>query len=275
MSIFTAINMPKEFLNTSSWLKNKFFINFGYIEDGPGDDLKYSQSHLTSTTLSDNPSLKQYFRPISNQYTIGSCVANATADAFEAQMAHRLQVDPSQVQDLSRLFIYWNARNLDTPPCSDTDGGSKIRFAFDSMARYGVPYENTYPYDISKVNDRPTIIAYREAMQNRISKFYRIDGIGEDRVGQIKQALCSGCPVVFGTKVGNNFKVCNSDAVITDPGGWYLGGHALVIVGWSEEKQAFEIRNSWGEDWGCEGYCWMDKNYIMADITSDLWVPTI
>ena len=205
----------------------------------------------------------------------GNCVANGTADALEAQIAHRQGIDPAQVEDLSRLFIYWNARNLDTPPTNNEDTGSHIRLAFDSVARYGVPSERIYPYDISKVNDRPTIIAYREAIKNRISKFYRITATGEERIKQIKQALCAGNPVVFGTKVAESFKSIRDDRVITNPGGWYIGGHCMVIVGWSEEKQAFEVRNSWGEGWGNRGYCWMDKNYIAANITTDLWVPTV
>jgi C1A family cysteine protease len=275
MPLFTVINSPKEFLQTKSWLATKFLVNFGYIEDGPGDDLKYSDSPMITTPIDNEPSLKRYFKPISNQYNIGSCVANAVADSFEAQMAHRKNCDPSQIDDISRLFIYWNARNLSNPPTCDSDSGSRIRLAFDCMARYGAPTEKTYPYDTSKVNDRPSILAYREAIQNRISKFYRIDADGLGRIAQIKQALSSGNPVVFGTKVARSFQEVNSDAVVTMPDGGWIGGHCMCIVGWSNDKNAFEVRNSWGEDWGVQGYCWMDANYIAADITTDIWAPTV
>lgn len=33
-----------------------------------------------------------------------------------------------------------------------------------------------------------------------------------------------------------------------------LGKHAVVIVGVNEEEEYFIIRNSWGTDWGDEGY---------------------
>jgi len=190
-------------------------------------------------------------------------------------LAKRKDCDPALIDDLSRLFIYWNARNLTNPPICNVDDGSHIRLAFDSMARYGVPSEKTYPYDISKVNKRPTLISYREAIKNRISKFYRIDGKGATRILQIKQALSAGNPVVFGTKVAESFKHITNDAVVFNPKKGYIGGHAMVIVGWSETKQAFEVRNSWGEDWGVKGYCWMDKDYISASITADIWVPTV
>lgn len=276
MSIISIINTPSQIFGSTSWFRNRFFVNFGYIQDEQkSGDLVYSQSPMVSTPMSENPSLKKYFKQISNQYSLGSCSANATADSFEAQIAQRNNLDPSQVQDLSRLFIYWNARNLSNPPTYDKDSGSQIRLAFDSMARYGAPYEAIYPYEISKVNERPTILAYREAIKNRINKFYRISVNGQERIGQIKQALCSGCPVVFGTLVANNFMNYSGGSIITNPGGWYVGGHALCCVGWSEAKQAFEVRNSWGEGWGDQGYCWMDKNYLAADITTDIWVATM
>ena len=275
MGLFPIINSPQEFLKRRSWVTNKFFTNYGYKEDVPGKDLLYSSSPMVITPVINNTSLRGYFRPVSDQYNIGSCVANATADAFEAMLARKNNCDPAMISDLSRLFIYWNARNLSTPPICYVDGGSHIRFAFDSMARYGVPSEKTYPYDISKVNNRPTIIAYREAIKNRISKFYRIDSIGSSRLFQIKQALSAGNPVVFGTKIAESFKNVKSDAIIFNPGKGYIGGHAMCITGWSETKQAFEVRNSWGKDWGVRGYCWMDKNYITNSITKDIWVPTL
>ena len=276
MPLFSRINIPSIFLKKDSWVIDKFFVNYGYIEDGPGNDLHFTDSPMINTPLIKNPSLKECFKPISNQYSISSCTANATADAFEAQVAQRKGVNPSEVEDFSRLFIYWNARNLNNPPTSYKDSGSKIRFAFDSMARYGSPYESTYPYITSKVNDRPTIRAYREAMRHKIDKFYRISATGEDRVSQIKQALSANCPVVFGTKIANSFKQVNSDDVVIVPvGESFIGSHAMCIVSWSEAKQSFEIRNSWSEHWGVKGYCWMHKSYIASSITRDIWVPTM
>jgi len=275
MKLFSTINSPQEFLNNKSWIANKFLTNFGYKEDPPGNDLLYSSSPMVTIPVRENPSLIDYFKPISDQYELGSCVANAAADAFEAMLAKRKNCDPIMIQDLSRLFIYWNARNLSNPPISHIDDGSHIRLAFDSIARYGVPSEKTYPYDVSKVNNRPTILSYREAIRNRISKFYRIDGVGINRLFQIKQALSAGNPVVFGTRIAESFKKVATDAIVFNPKGGWIGRHAMVIVEWSETRQAFKVRNSWGESWGVKGYCWMDKNYIADSITKDIWVPTI
>ena len=36
------------------------------------------------------------------------------------------------------------------------------------------------------------------------------------------------------------------------------GTHCVLIVGYDDNKSAFKIINSWGKDWGNDGYLWID-----------------
>ena len=36
--------------------------------------------------------------------------------------------------------------------------------------------------------------------------------------------------------------------------GGYLGGHAIIIVGWDDGEGYFIVKNSWDTDWGESGY---------------------
>ena len=38
----------------------------------------------------------------------------------------------------------------------------------------------------------------------------------------------------------------------------FMGGHAMTVVGYDDTKEHFIIRNSWGSNWGDEGYCYYD-----------------
>ncbi|MCC6459619.1 MAG: hypothetical protein IT260_04045 [Saprospiraceae bacterium] len=33
--------------------------------------------------------------------------------------------------------------------------------------------------------------------------------------------------------------------------------HAVLLIGWDDDKQAFLVKNSWGTDWGLDGFCWV------------------
>ena len=41
-----------------------------------------------------------------------------------------------------------------------------------------------------------------------------------------------------------------------------LGGHAMCLVGYSLKYQQFLAKNSYGADWGNEGYCWLPFDYM-------------
>src|ERR1700690_2371082 len=93
--------------------------------------------------------------PISDQGQLSSCVANATADAFEML---RGLADPNSVEQLSRLFVYWNARLYSKQ--TNIDKGTYIMYAMQSLLDYGICSENTWQYDTNKVFAQPNRLAY-------------------------------------------------------------------------------------------------------------------
>jgi C1A family cysteine protease len=78
----------------------------------------------------------------------------------------------------------------------------------------------------------------------------------------IPTIINNGGLVVFGIKIDNNFKVLNkTNTYWNNNSNGSLGYHAMVIVGYKKmfDKDYYVVRNSWGEQWGDSGYCYMSK----------------
>ena len=56
------------------------------------------------------------------------------------------------------------------------------------------------------------------------------------------------------------------------PGENVLGGHCVLAVGYDDSQQRFLARNSWGPDWGIEGYFTVPYAYLTdTSLSSDFW----
>ena len=231
-----------------------------------------------SVDLSDSP----FMPPIFDQGQLGSCVANAAATAMMFLLKKK---NPSYDIELSRLFIYYQAR-IRTGNIRQ-DSGTSIRAGIQSMDLPGASAEAfwTYADEGRKWSQKPPREAYKNAkLQNLLGEnvgYYRIadqfDAVRsrteEDLFSDIKKALSDGRPVVFGIMCSD----LQFTAMALDPDGIIpqrdseeiAGGHALLIVGYSEDR--FKCRNSWGDDAGEDGSCYIHKNDVWAD-GADFWV---
>lgn len=245
-------------------------------KESPNDNFKdfsYVESNFAKFASTNNVldySIPEY-TPISDQGSLSSCTTNATCDAFEILMGVK---DKDSVTQLSRLFLYYNARVYIKEV--DKDDGSYISHALDSLTTLGICRELTWKYDINKVFAQPSLMAYAEANDNKLSDFYKIN---KNRLDSIEQAVRSNHPVIFGTTVSQAFvnSKYNSELPIFSLPSVSMGRHAMIIVGvkYINGTRHFEVRNSWGKSWGYNGHCLMTEDYINSSDTNDIWVATL
>ena len=150
--------------------KIKNFIK-GWSPDLPDiRDYKYSVPKLVSQKIPSSVNLKYKCPPVLDQGDLGSCTANAIANAHlfnQRKQRSRRKFLPS------RLFIYYNERRLENT--IRIDSGAQIRNGFKTIANDGVCAESDWGYDISKFTVKPTASLYKEALNHQAIKYMRIN----------------------------------------------------------------------------------------------------
>lgn len=203
--------------------------------------------------------MREWDSAIEDQGDLGSCQANAITNAYELQVRF---LYPDKFTELSRLFVYYNSRLLDNSQL--VDSGAYIRDGMKVVQKYGICSELLWPYDIKKFTVRPTDECYKDALSRTITSYQSLGTIDE-----ILSAINENKPVVIGMTVYDSFnKVSKSDPVIHLPNQNELGtggGHAMTIVGYNIDKRQLLIKNSFGKNWGDNGYAWLPFDYVESE----------
>jgi hypothetical protein len=93
----------------------------------------------------------------------------------------------------------------------------------------------------------------------------------------IRQAIFYNGPVVASMVVYSNFYTFNPKTEIYDAtDGKIVGGHSVEITGWGVFKGIpyWEIKNTWGEGWGLEGYFRMKRGSNLCGIEENVFSLT-
>jgi C1A family cysteine protease len=248
--------MPRS--NVNSW--------YGWVPDRPDyRDKLYAAIAAPPKKLPPKVDLRATCAPVEDQGQLGSCTANALVGNLEFLYRKNGQA----VTDLSRLFIYYNERAMEGT--INEDSGAMIRDGVKSLVKLGVCSEKKWPYVIGKFTQKPSAACYKEAANQQVTSYHRVLTLKE-----MKQCLAEGYPFVFGFSVYEGFE---SDTVaktgqlnLPKPGEKNVGGHAVCAVGYDDAAQRVLVRNSWGADWGMDGYFTMPYDYISnTNLADDLW----
>lgn len=239
-------------------------------------DIKFSKP-LTLSTLPASVDLRPFCSPVFDQGEIGSCTGNALAGALEflemSELKKNLVSQPEEFglkfSNISRLFIYWNERVMEGDP--KQDGGAEIRDGIKSLATIGACEESVWSYSKSNLFNKPSTAAFSEASKHKITKYMRINNIND-----MKQSLADGYPFVFGFTVFPQFESeqMEKDGILQMPknGEQNIGGHAVMACGYDDAAKHFIVRNSWGPDWGLQGYFTIPYAYITnPNLADDMW----
>ena len=204
----------------------------------------------TSKNLGNRYSLRSFAPSIGNQLSLGSCVSWATAYAGFT-IVRRVEENNPALEPYSPLNLYVRyKKHFKEDVCGD---GAYTAYALNILKRKGCSLFKNF-------RNRCDTDVEVEKVYN--DKLYSYDQISPRDLTSLKTSISSKRPVVISIPCYEN---CWSNAVLQNGvwSGYYSGeengGHAMCVIGFDDNKGggAFEVMNSWGEDWGDNGFFWI------------------
>lgn len=205
--------------------------------------------------LDESVDLREWDSPIEDQGSLGSCVANAVTNTYELMVKYQY---PNKFIELSRLFVYYNSRLIANNISEDS--GAYIKDALAGVKKYGICSEKLWPYLYDKFDDQPTPDCYQDASKRKITEYSFLTTLNE-----ILTKLTAKKPVLIGMNIYDEFLVVDkANPILSMPTStsYPLGGHAVTVLGYNLSKQLVLIKNSFGNEWGDNGYGWISFEYI-------------
>jgi hypothetical protein len=201
-----------------------------------------------------------FVTPIRDQGSCGSCWAFAATAAAEAATLIANNT-PGVNLNLSEQVLV---------SCGDAGGcnGGYPNEAASFIRDTGLPVESCYPY----VAQDGTCSTACQNWQNSTTRIQSWNWVSTTSVTveALKNALYTYGPLSTTMDVYSDFDYYQS-GVYTHTTGTLRGGHAVLLVGYSDAGQYFIVKNSWGTGWGDAGYFKIAYSEISSVVEFGYW----
>jgi len=199
-----------------------------------------------------------YISGIRNQLDCGSCWAFGALVCMEAKYAIDLEIPFSDL-DLSEQSLV----SCSNGGCNGWNKPATCNY----LQSVGAPCESCLPYEADDTIPCDSQCSFAEMEMLRVDDWGYTNGTIEG----IKERVLEG-PVYVDFDVYEDFNAYTG-GVYEHVYGEYDGGHGVAIIGWSDTDSCWICKNSWGPDWGENGYfrmkwgeCRIENNSIWLTV---------
>lgn len=180
---------------------------------------------------------------VKNQGQCGSCWAFSSTGAIEGSLA----VSSGLLVDLSEQELVDCATGFMEHGCN----GGDMDFAFRYVKDYGQCSLDSYPYVSGQTQQSGTC-------KKNCTKITSVDGCYDIESGNQKDLLYAVVqqPVAVAIEADTQYFQSYSSGVLTSTECGTKLDHGVLIVGYGTENNIdyWLVKNSWGSDWGEQGY---------------------
>lgn len=204
--------------------------------------------------MPDSFDLSPLLPPIRSQGQQGSCVSWAIS-YYMKSLQEKIQygTDFTTEKITSPAYTY---NQITQGNCV----GTQLIETLNLLKNKGVCSWSSFPYSDMNCDTQPTEEQNEEALQNRISDYKSLSG--ENMVNEMKGLINQQTPIIIAAYLSSEFGEIDDfglTAYREHTVDYSLERcHAMLVVGYSDTYNAFKIVNSWGPDWGDDGFVWID-----------------
>ncbi|SMF06557.1 C1 family peptidase [Pseudobacteriovorax antillogorgiicola] len=255
------------------------------LQDKPEDgylNLDEPSSFLWMTDALPEVDLSQWQTPVKDQANRGSCAYFTSIALVE----HALKVYYPDNRDvnLSEEYLIYANKKLDG--ISSNGDGSFLYYNLNSLKRHGFMLEESMPYTHSWFSPGMPCEDYEDngqapqfcrshyapsqvALDNRVaSQDFNLNISQVRSMDEVIERLSEGQGVTISVPVNQNgwrsARVEHNQALEDEcqdkPD--LCGGHTVLLTGYNLDKREFYFKNSWGQEWGEQGYGIMPFEFV-------------
>ncbi|TWE11539.1 C1 family peptidase [Rudaeicoccus suwonensis] len=218
---------------------------------------------LDSSSVPSSYSLESYALTPGNQGQVGSCVTWATGYSGYGILMNEEGISGAP---MAPMYIYSQIVSDDD---NGQDDGTTASIALPMEQQQGIDTQSDYTQGTTDYTDLPTQSEITNAANYELSGFQDLTTSG-DLQTNIESAISQGEPVVIGFNARSSFENLNSSDYNYDPSPSeaVIGGHEVTIVGY--DQTGVTIENSWGTDWGDNGFFTAPWSFITGSDISEV-----
>ncbi len=215
--------------------------------------IPYAALPLSGQKLPASVNLSDKMPPPGNQGNQNSCVGWSVAYALKS---YQEKVEMNETLVFSPSFIYNQLNN-------GQDGGILITDAMNLISQKGAALMSDMPYNEKDFTTKPSKEILEKADKYKIDVWNQVNVLD---IKEVKAHVNAGYPVIIGVTVDEGFitegKKKKADYIWKAVVGKKLGPHAMVVVGYDDSKNAVKVMNSWSQQWGDNGFGWIDYDFF-------------
>jgi len=215
-------------------------------------------------TLPQNFDLSNFLPPVGNQGRQGSCVSWAVG-YYMKSMQEKIEHDHSYSSEtiMSPAYTY---NQITRGNCT----GTSVEATLSILQEKGISSLSTFPYNENDCATQPGMEQDEDAEKARIGSYKGLSG--SNMVAEMKSLLLEQTPIIISTTLDNQFGVIDATNLTAyRPHNVVYANsrcHVMLVVGYSDTNTAFKVVNSWGTDWGDNGFVWIDYE-AFENVTSN------